>query len=249
MSGTLPKIFLSSLVSLSLGVAVGRYALSTPKADSAVKPSEERVQVQPEASSPATPAPVAIEPPVPPASSPEAVATLEKENELLKTKVVELEKSLNTMKESEKLAPIYDSEESRAKLVDEMLEITEMKKQIEDGFVVAADMMLKDVQDPEKRKAGAELIKKHYSWEKFSPEIIKIYTKVYSADDLQRINKFYKTDSGQMMLDKTPELMSELMKTVQKINEDAAPKLMPELMKLIDKKGEEKKAPEPLPQG
>lgn len=145
-------------------------------------------------------------------------------------------------KKAEKPAALYDSQENRTKLIEELLELSNSKQLIEDSFTSASKIILKDVQDPAKEKAVTDLFNKYYSWEKLSPAFIQIYHEVYSAEDLQQLVAFYKSDVGQKMLNKMPELMDKTMAAIIKINEENMPKMMPELQKILPSPAEAESA-------
>jgi len=66
------------------------------------------------------------------------------------------------------------------------------------------------------------------SWEKMEPEYIKLFSEVYTEDELKAIVEFYKTPAGQSMLKKQPLLMQKSMVISQKQMQA----LMPEIQKM-----------------
>jgi hypothetical protein len=55
------------------------------------------------------------------------------------------------------------------------------------------------------------IMKSEASWEKMKEPLIDVYSKHYSEKEVKDIVAFYKTESGQSMIKKTPAIMSESM--------------------------------------
>ena len=70
-------------------------------------------------------------------------------------------------------------------------------------------------------KDMSELFTKFYTWEKIKPEIINVYTQVYSQDEVDAMIKFYEAPLGKSILSKSPlineknaEIMEKQMKEI-----------------------------------
>ncbi|MES2745149.1 MAG: DUF2059 domain-containing protein [Bdellovibrionota bacterium] len=234
MSSPVLKIALASAVALTAGVGIGHYVASAkveraPASSTAVSPSishEPSAAVAPVSN----PAPTGAEGVDVTQISPSAQV------EDLQKKLATAEKELKTYREAEKIVPIYDDVETRQKLATELLDVSGSKEQIEEAFAKSAEIMLKDNKDPEKKKAVAAIFNKYFSWETMAPEFVRIYSEVYSVEDMQRIGKFYASDAGRIMLEKQPELMGKTMETMQKLNEKNLPKMMEEMQKVLPAK-------------
>ncbi len=231
MSSSVLKIALASAVALTAGAGLGHYVASA-KVDKA--------QVESAAPSPS----ISHEPAaaVPPASEPQtavsdgvgpAQMSPAVQIETLQKKLTAAEKELKSYRDSETIIPVYDDAETRQKLATELLDVSGSKEQIEQAFAKSAEIMLKDNKDPEKKKAVTAIFNKYFSWETMSPEFVRIYSEVYSAEDMQRLGKFYASEAGRIMLEKQPEVMGKTMETMQKLNEKNLPKMMEEMQKVL----------------
>ena len=47
------------------------------------------------------------------------------------------------------------------------------------------------------------------SYESLKPEMLKIYSEAFTADELKEINKFYATGAGKKTIEKMPTLMAQ----------------------------------------
>jgi hypothetical protein len=59
------------------------------------------------------------------------------------------------------------------------------------------------------------LVKDMISWERMEPMMVRVYSKVYTADELKDIAAFYRSPPGQKMLAKMPQAMQESMQMLQ----------------------------------
>ncbi|MGB5918319.1 DUF2059 domain-containing protein [Arcobacter sp.] len=75
-------------------------------------------------------------------------------------------------------------------------------------------------------------------WDKMTKEIdmdkmveltIPIYQKYLNEEDIQAINKFYKTEAGQKLIKQTPQIMQESMMAGQQWGREIAQKIVSEL--------------------
>jgi hypothetical protein len=63
----------------------------------------------------------------------------------------------------------------------------------------------------------------------------KVYTDVFSAQELNDMAEFYRSDVGAAMLKKQPEVMQKTMQVVQQVNQEAQPKMMAEMEAIMKK--------------
>lgn len=134
----------------------------------------------------------------------------------------------------ETLPPIEDSPEERERLANEMLDLTHTKDQIEGSFSQASKILMKN-EDPDKQEAMQRIFNKYYSWDQLSKGFTKIFSEVYSAEDMQKINRFYQSEEGRLMLDKQPELTMKIMTLVAEINQKNMPQMSKEFEALAKK--------------
>ncbi len=129
---------------------------------------------------------------------------------------------------SETIGPEADNPEYREKLAAEILDLTETKDQIEDAFAAVGSTMFKG-ESPETKKYYSELMQKYFGWDVLEKNFLKLYTDVYSAQELSDIAHFYRSDVGLSMTKKQPELMQKTMEMIQKINQDRMPEFQRDL--------------------
>ncbi|MFT3761294.1 MAG: DUF2059 domain-containing protein [Pseudoxanthomonas sp.] len=63
-------------------------------------------------------------------------------------------------------------------------------------------------------KSG-EIVRRTLAWDEMKPLYFEAYRRNFSRDDVRAITKFYESDAGQRMLDRTPVLMQELTTAIQ----------------------------------
>ena len=60
-----------------------------------------------------------------------------------------------------------------------------------------------------------EIVRKTLSWEEMRPLYLDVYKKTFTSQDVKAITKFYESQAGRSLLDKTPALMQNLMGAIQ----------------------------------
>jgi hypothetical protein len=134
----------------------------------------------------------------------------------------------------ENVHPDDDTPEYREKLAADLLEVTRTKDMIQQAFKASAQMTAKEL-TPEGQEALNQAINKIYGWEKMEKVFTKVYTDVFSAQELNDLSEFYRSDVGVAMLRKQPEVMQKTMELVQQINVEAQPKMMAEVEAIMKK--------------
>ena len=61
----------------------------------------------------------------------------------------------------------------------------------------------------------SEIVRKTLSWQEMRPLYIEVYKQTFSSQDVKAIAKFYESQAGRSLLDKTPALMQNLMAAIQ----------------------------------
>ena len=82
---------------------------------------------------------------------------------------------------------------------------------------------------------ASDLMMSSITWDKLKPQFADIYEKVYTREQLHELVAFYRTDLGQLTLEKMPELMTESMAISQKEMQ----RLMPEFRQIMNKMANE----------
>ncbi len=73
-----------------------------------------------------------------------------------------------------------------------------------------------------------DLLKQQMSWDKMEPMYIDLYRQTFTQKEVNDILAFYRTPSGQSMIEKMPVLMTRVMQTAQSM----VATLMPQLQKI-----------------
>lgn len=60
-----------------------------------------------------------------------------------------------------------------------------------------------------------EIMRRTLSWQEMRPLYIDVYKKTFTREDVRAITRFYESDAGRSLLDKTPALMQNLMGAIQ----------------------------------
>jgi hypothetical protein len=68
-----------------------------------------------------------------------------------------------------------------------------------------------------------------FSWTTLEPEFIQLYVEVFTEAELRELTAFYRTELGQKMLLRLPEVMQRSMAITQARLQEALPQLMERL--------------------
>lgn len=231
------KTILSGNLVLLVGFAAGYAAafLTAKKIDQLSKSTAPVIITQPvspsedhSAGKEAQPAPAAAtETPV------TDVATLQAQLVEKNAKIVELQQKL-AGPTHDTVTPEEDTIEFREKLAAELLDVTKTKDMIQQSFKASSQIMGKEL-TAEGQEALGQSMQKIYSWDKMEKMFSKVYTDVFTAQELNDMAEFYRSDVGTNMLKKQPEVMTKTLQLVQQINQEAQPKLVAELEAIMKK--------------
>ena len=120
-------------------------------------------------------------------------------------------------------------------IILELFDVMEMKKLYEDTVDEALKAQL--AANPslaEKEKQMRKFFEKYISFEALKDDLIKIYCKYYTDEDIKGLIAFYKTPLGKKVLKQTPQIASESMLIGQKAVQDN----MAELIKMLEEPAE-----------
>ncbi|WP_211215072.1 DUF2059 domain-containing protein [Algicola sagamiensis] len=151
----------------------------------------------------------------------------------------------------------YADEASHKVLTEKLLEttnaqssLTEAYTQIEQVFITS----MKELRLPKDMQPKVEshiekmqkVLKEELDWQKLKQPLTELYMKTYTESEMKEILAFYKTEAGQKLLQKAPELMKESMDISGKVLQNTLPKLQAIQMELQKAVSEEiaKKAKE-----
>ena len=71
----------------------------------------------------------------------------------------------------------------------------------------------------------SELLSGEFTWEKFKPQLVQIYTESFDQQEVNDLLTFYRTPSGQALIDKMPTVMQKSMGVSQNMLKDFMPKM------------------------
>lgn len=108
-----------------------------------------------------------------------------------------------------------------------------VKAMAENQTNALAERMGVDLSDPETaeviRMRVLELVLSEYRWSALRPEFIKIYTDLFSVEELRGLIEFYRSPLGQTLLDK----QGELIRRSTEVSQSRAAELLPQIELIV----------------
>jgi hypothetical protein len=83
----------------------------------------------------------------------------------------------------------------------------------------------------------------HLRYEDLEPGFIRIYTDLFTEEELRALSAFYRTPVGQRMVELTPELAARTQELTSEVMEEAMPELMELMMEAMEQEVQAEKAP------
>ncbi|MGM0768499.1 MAG: DUF2059 domain-containing protein [Pseudomonadota bacterium] len=96
------------------------------------------------------------------------------------------------------------------KEAEKLLSLVGMEKALEQSMSQMLDLQIQ--QNPALapyKEVMLEFIRKYMSYESLKPDMLKMYSEAFTADELKQINSFYATDVGKKTIEKMPTLMAQ----------------------------------------
>lgn len=114
--------------------------------------------------------------------------------------------------------------------VREFIEVSRMR----DNFARTMELMLEGNMMGEEMPDGfkdvmRQFMAEHFTYEALEPGFIRVYTDLFTEEELRALTAFYRTPAGQRFVELTPELAARTQEFTGEIMQEA----MPELMRLI----------------
>ncbi|ATG77045.1 DUF2059 domain-containing protein [Pseudoalteromonas sp. 1_2015MBL_MicDiv] len=131
---------------------------------------------------------------------------------------------------------LYAEQNSKQQKIDELINVMNMDAMV-DSMYGQVEGMMKGMSDQMGVKPSEQAIfdkyygdmttvlKTEMSWAKMQPMMISVYDKHFSEQEIADMLAFYKTDTGQKILEKMPVVMQESMQMSQSLMKDAMPKI------------------------
>ena len=140
---------------------------------------------------------------------------------------------------------LYAEQTAKQQKIDELVNVMDMDSMVDSMYAQVEGMMQNmSVQMGVKPDEKAifdkyyadmtEVLKTKMSWKKMQPMIIQVYDKHFSEQEIADMLAFYKTDTGQKILEKMPVVMQESMQMSQSLMKDAMPKIQTLAQQLSD---------------
>lgn len=136
------------------------------------------------------------------------------------------------------LASFGGEKEDLAREIIQLSEVGKILDQVISQLDKMQGQMLEGLNIPEDRKQDAlnlqnkitSMIISEFNRKEMESDLIKVYSDVYSEEELKGIVDFYKSPAGQSMIKKTPILMDKF----STLNKAKTKDLMPKIVKLIN---------------
>jgi len=94
--------------------------------------------------------------------------------------------------------------------------------------VAALDLPADEDRDYAMRRGlrwGREFVRQEMSWETLEPALVEAYMFMYTEEELRELQNIYASPAGQMMLERTPELLSQTMRMARRMTLEMQPML------------------------
>jgi uncharacterized protein len=140
---------------------------------------------------------------------------------------------------------LYAAQTTKQQKIDELVEVMDMDAMVDSMYSQVEGMMqnmsvqmgVKPDEKPIFDKYYAdmtEVLKTKMNWQKMQPMMVNLYDKQFSEQEISDMLDFYKTESGQAILKKMPQVMQASMQMSQSLVQEA----MPEIQAIAGQLGE-----------
>lgn len=147
----------------------------------------------------------------------------------------------------------YADEASKLKLVDEMFAILKLDSQLNIMFTQMKEMQKRRLL--EKFKGNKEfqfetdkmmtemldLLEKELAQGPFLNNCKKLYAEVFTEKELEGIIQFYKSEAGQAVINKMPEMLQKVLGMAEQVAKDLQPKIEKIIQEYRDREKGDKK--------
>ena len=140
---------------------------------------------------------------------------------------------------------LYAEQNTKQQKIDELISVMNLDSMV-DSMYGQVEGMMKGMSDQMGVKPSEQAIfdkyygdmttvlKTEMSWSKMQPMMISVYDKHFSEQEIADMLAFYKTNTGQKILEKMPVVMQESMQMSQSLMKDAMPKIQAIAQQLSD---------------
>ena len=139
---------------------------------------------------------------------------------------------------------VYGDAESKTAKAEEFFQLAKMDETLKRTMNLVADQLRSGFMQqltgvtlpPEQEKVVAQfqervfqIVLQGFDWEKLKPAYVKLFAEEYTEAELDGIIAFYKSPSGQAMVAKSPQIMTE----ANAIAQERMAEIMPQLQRLM----------------
>lgn len=128
--------------------------------------------------------------------------------------------------------------------VRELLEVSRTRE----NFIRAMELGMEQggmgEMTPAMRQALRDFMAEHFRYEELEPDMIRIYTDLYTEEDIRGMTAFYRTPLGERMVATLPELSAATQGVVQRRLQASMPLLIERIMEVME---EEEQKPAAAP--
>lgn len=118
----------------------------------------------------------------------------------------------------------------------EMLEASRSHENFVRGLALGIEQGSNEL-TPRVRQVLHEFMEEHFRYEEMEPEFIRIYTELFTEEELRSFTAFYLSPAGQRMALLTPELQAATSRVATARMEELTPLLMERLMAAMAEDG------------
>ncbi|PJJ48109.1 DUF2059 domain-containing protein [Hymenobacter chitinivorans] len=129
--------------------------------------------------------------------------------------------------------PVVAISAKQQQAAEELLQVMHMEENTNKSIDQMVTMQVQ--QRPDMKAVEPELrtfMTKHMSWATLKDDMVQLYATEFTEKDLRSLTAFYKSPTGQKLLDKQPELLRATMR----LGQERLQQNIPELQQLIEKK-------------
>ncbi|HEX2206870.1 MAG TPA: DUF2059 domain-containing protein [Longimicrobium sp.] len=90
---------------------------------------------------------------------------------------------------------------------------------------------------PQVQQVLRDFMDEHFRYEDLEPEFIRMYTELYTEEEIRGMTAFYRTPLGQRMIETLPELSAASQRIAQERLQAVMPQLMQAIMEAMEEPG------------
>lgn len=136
---------------------------------------------------------------------------------------------------------------SELALVHEFLEVTRTSENLTRTIEALLQGGVGEDMPPGFVDVMREFFAEHFRYKDLEPGFIRMYTDLFTDEELRGLIAFYRTPVGQRMVELTPEIAARTQQITSEVMEAAMPQLMEMMMESMDLEPDEGEKAPPVP--